>query len=246
MSTMSEGIARPATGRLVWLDLARAVALAAMVVFHFTRDLEMFGLIAPRTTLTGGWLVFGRLIAGSFLFLSGVSMVLAHGGGVRLRSFLRRLAVIVGAALLISVATWIAVPEVYIYFGILHSIAAASVVGVVFLRAPAAVLIAAALAVVAVEAAFGRALGWPDWLMWTGLTREIRPSLDLVPLIPWLAPFFAGMALARLVLPERLEPRWTGASAVQALSWPGRHSLAVYLVHQPVLVSLLWLATRFG
>ena len=69
--------------RLVAVDLARTVALCGMVVFHFTFDLELFGHLPQGTTVTGGWAVFSRVVAGSFLFLSGVSLILAHGDALQ-------------------------------------------------------------------------------------------------------------------------------------------------------------------
>ena len=88
----------PAPGqRLAWIDLARTLALVCMAVFHFTLDLEMFGYVAPGTTTSGGWAVFAKGIAGSFIALAGYSLVLAHGGGLRRGSYLRRLAMIVAA-----------------------------------------------------------------------------------------------------------------------------------------------------
>lgn len=56
------------------LDVLRSFALLGMIVFHFTRDLEMFGYLAQGTTLSGGWALFARSIAGSFLLLAGVSL----------------------------------------------------------------------------------------------------------------------------------------------------------------------------
>ena len=70
-------------GRIVALDLARALALVAMAVFHFTFDLELFGLVQPGTTMLPGWRWLAYLTAGSFLFLAGVSLWLAHGQGIR-------------------------------------------------------------------------------------------------------------------------------------------------------------------
>jgi len=232
--------------RIEAVDVARTVALAGMVVFHFTRNLEDFALIPPGTTTAGFWWYFARAVAGSFLFLAGVSLWLAHGDGIRWRAFLRRLALLAAAAGLVTLATWIALPQAFVYFGILHSIAAASVIGLAFLRLPAALTLAAAAGAVALAylgpfAAFGA-----PWLWWTGLSPEIRPTIDFEPVFPWLAPCLAGIAAARLAgragLWERIA-RWRGPAA-RALGWPGRHSLAIYLVHQPVLIALIWAATR--
>ncbi|MCF3639770.1 DUF1624 domain-containing protein, partial [Rhizobium sp. TRM95111] len=78
--------------------MARAMALVAMAIYHFTWDLEFFGYVEPGTAGTGGWKIFARLIAGSFLFLAGLGLVLGHGEGIRWHSFWRRLAKVGAAA----------------------------------------------------------------------------------------------------------------------------------------------------
>lgn len=117
--------------RLVWLDLARSVALLAMIVFHFARDLEIFGYIDTGTTLRGGWALSARWIAGTFIVLSGISFVLAHGADMRWQAWARRVFQITFAAALVSAATYIAFPDQFVYFGILHLIAVSSILGVV-------------------------------------------------------------------------------------------------------------------
>ena len=56
-----------------------------------------------------------------------------------------------------------------------------------------------------------------------------------------------GMAAARLAgrlgLWARLGP---GGPLARRLSWPGRHSLAIYLLHQPILVALVWAGTQLA
>lgn len=227
-------------GRLLLLDIARTIALLGMIVFHFFKDLEVFGLIAPGTTLNGGWAIFARAIAGSFLFLSGVSLVLAHARGFRGKAWLRRVFLISGTACLVTVATYAVFPSQFVFYGILHALAVASVVGVPFLFAPVWVpLIGAALILIASEAV-GRAVFASPWMAWTGLGMEVRASLDFIPIVPWMAPFLLGVALARIADPKRFEPTWPRWFPAQAVAWPGRHGLAVYLLHQPVLLAIVW------
>jgi uncharacterized membrane protein len=229
--------------RLLWLDASRTVALLAMVVFHFARDLEFFGVLPSGVTMTGGWAVFARFIAGSFLFLSGASLIVAHGSGLRLHAWAKRSVVIVLAALLVSVGTYVAFPESYVYFGILHVIAACSLIGVLMIAAPAWALIVSACLVLVADAYLGRQVFASPWMAWTGLSSTVRPSLDFLPLVPWLAPFLMGMAFAKLVPMRGVFGTMQATRLVSAMTWPGRNSLAVYLCHQPVLLATIWVGT---
>jgi len=234
------------TPRLIPLDLARSLAILCMVVFHFTFDLALFGFIPPETMVQPFWYYFARMIAGSFLFLSGVSLWLAHGRGIRWPAFWTRFAKIAAAALLVTLASIWFVPGGTILFGILHAIAAASLLGLVALRLPWPVTLA--IAAVIFAAAWGPRFPAfdPIWLVWTGLA-ETRPMMgDYVPLIPWAAPALAGVATAKAL---RID-LWRGTAPTpltRALSFPGRHSLIIYLLHQPILVGLftayLWLTS---
>jgi hypothetical protein len=138
-------------------------------VFHFVYDLELFGWVAPGNGADGGLADAGPATAGSFLFLAGLSLWLGHGAGIRWRGFWRRFVLVAGAAAVITVATWVALGEGFIFFGILHAIAAASLLGLLVLRVPAVPLVAlAALAFWAPS--FARAEVFdPWWFWWTGL-----------------------------------------------------------------------------
>jgi uncharacterized membrane protein len=223
--------------RLIPLDVARTVALACMVIFHFTFDLALFGHIPGETMFQPFWYYFARMIAGSFLFLAGVSLWLAHGRGIRWPAFWKRFAKVAGAALLVTLASIWFVPGGTILFGILHAIAAMSLIGLLALRLPWPVTLA--IAVVLFAAAWGprSPVFDPIWLVWTGLA-ETRPNMgDYVPLIPWAAPALAGIAFAKALKVETWG-RTTPSRAVDILTFPGRHSLVIYLVHQPILIGL--------
>lgn len=236
------------TPRVPLLDVARGIALVAMAIYHFTWDLEYFGWLSPSTAVQGGWLIFARSIATSFLFLVGVSLVLAHGQGIRWPSFLLRFLQVAGAAALISTATWF-IPGGFIFFGILHAIALFSIIGLVFIFLPWTVAVASAVVVYGIWLGFSADIFANPALWWVGLASIPPKANDYVPLFPWLAPVLIGIAFAQILLRANL---WQRLSRINLPSIPqrplaflGRHSLIFYLVHQPVLIGLVYLFTTF-
>lgn len=236
------------SGRILWLDLARTAALVAMAVFHFGFDLEAFGRLAPGTMQNGFWYGYARTVAGSFLFMVGLSLWLAQGRGLNWRRFLRHLAPIVAGAALVTLATWYVLGPYYVFFGILHSIAVSSLIGLLFLRLPVALTALAGLAAAMAPAYLRSAAFDAPWLLWTGLSRMPVQAVDFEPTLPWLAPVLAGIVAARLLdragaLRRKAAPESRLASA---FAWPGRHSLLVYLIHQPILIGIVAGLVRLG
>ncbi|QLF71418.1 DUF1624 domain-containing protein [Peteryoungia desertarenae] len=234
----------PIRKRLPSLDSLRGIALIAMATYHFAWDLEMFGYLEPGTS-TSGWLrIYARAIASSFLFLAGFSLVLAHYPQLNLKNFGRRLGVILAAALVITAATYIAVPDAFIFFGILHAIALGSIIGLLFLKVPPVLTLVVAAAMVALPT-FYRSVIFDMPILWfVGLSETLPRSNDYVPILPWAGALLAGVAVARLMAAQngyawlaRLPdgPAW--------LQWGGRHSLTVYIIHQPILIAVIYLAS---
>ena len=235
--------------RIDLIDVARGGALVAMAIYHFAWDLEFFGWMAPGTSVSGGWLYFARAIASSFLFLVGVSLVLAHQQGTHWPSFWRRIAQVAGSAALISVVTWFAIPGGFIFFGILHAIALFSLIGLLFVRLHWLIPLLAASAVLLVWRNFDHDVFSNPILWWVGLAPIAPSANDYVPTFPWLAPVLIGISAATLMQARNV---WNHLSSVQLaapvqspLTFIGRHSLIFYLVHQPILLGLMWTFTTF-
>jgi uncharacterized membrane protein len=218
-----------------------------MVIFHSVWDLSIFNVIPESVPHEPGWRWFARLIAASFLALVGVSLVLGHGSGLRPAPFLRRLALVAGAALLVTVGTWYLFAEAYVVFGILHHIAVASVLALPFLRLPAAVVALSAAIVLALPHVFVSSAFESPWLIWLGLGRFGPGSVDFVPIFPWFGCVLAGVALGRIGEGWLRSLDWRAAGrATGALALAGRNSLLVYVVHQPVLFAIIWLIAKFA
>ena len=229
-------------GRLPVIDLLRGLALLAMALYHLSWDLRFFGFVDWDLAGGTGWIAARYLIAGSFLALVGVGLVLWHVQGRDWRRWAIRLNKVAAGAVAVTVATWFAMPDEFIFFGILHSIAVASILGLLFLRLRPIVNFVLGLAVIALPILWRSPLFDHAWLLWTGLGTQAPHSNDYEPLFPWFGPVLLGFAAARWWLRARA-PGGTidGGVLGRPLRWVGRHSLAVYLIHQPVLIGLLLL-----
>jgi uncharacterized membrane protein len=238
------GEAKPA--RIELIDVLRGLALLAMATYHFTWDLEFFRYADPGTASIGPMKWYARGIASTFLMLAGFGLVLAHQAGINWPSFRKRLAMVTGAALLITLGTYIAMPREFIFFGILHQIGLSSLVGLAFLRAPPLLTLVAAAAIIAAPHLLRGAFFDAPALWWVGLSSADPVSNDYVPILPWTGMVLTGVALGRLAarfgIFEKLGRIEAAASRPgAALSFLGQHSLAFYLIHQPVLLACLYI-----
>ncbi len=237
------------SARIAALDALRGIAIVAMVVYHTAFDLGARELIAANVTRDLGWVIFARLIAGTFLILVGVSLVLATRNGLNRQAFLRRLAFVAGGAILVSIATWWVDPSSFVFFGILHQIALASILALPFLRLPTLVVGLVAVAVIALPYFFASPFfDWPP-LWWVGLSENVPETVDYVPVFPWFGVVLAGIVVGRFIVARLLESpfaHWRpGEPLGRAAVWAGRWSLAIYLVHQPILYGLFALADPY-
>jgi|JRYI01.1.fsa_nt_gb uncharacterized membrane protein len=224
--------------RIAGLDALRGAAIAAMVAYHFAFDLALFRVARLDFERDPFWLAARAAILSTFLCASGISLVLARLEGVSPAKRWRRIAQIAACALAVSAASWLAFPRTWIWFGVLHAIAAAGILAWPFTKAPRAAL-ACGIAVIAA----GLALSHPAFdtrsLGWIGFATRRPPTEDYVPLFPWLGVVLVGVWLGHELAKRSFAPLAPLARAPAAVRWMGRHSLAVYMVHQPLIIGAL-------
>jgi uncharacterized membrane protein len=229
--------------RLPVVDIARGAALVAMFGYHLVWDLAHFGYIDEQAPFSPAMRLASHVIACSFLFIAGASLVLARRTPFDWRAYGVRLGKIAAAALAVSLASRLLFPEALILFGILHCIAAASVLALPFLFLPwPAALVGAAVATALPLFAASHAFDGP-WLDWTGLNLVEPSSNDFRPLLPWAAALLTGVGVMAFGRPRGavdVLARIRGTSPpARLLAFGGRHSLLIYLVHQPIFFAAL-------
>lgn len=240
------------SSRFPELDVWRGIAVVCMVIYHFFFDLNFLG-IAPREMTTGGWFVFQRMIASSFLLLVGISLAISFSHArdkpfvAILKKFLKRAAFIMAAALLVTFGTWLFVPEAYVRFGILHLISVSTLLALPFLFIRPIWINAILGAVIIYFSAFIKTLSVSHpFFLWLGITYPDFAAIDYFPMMPWFGMVLVGIFLGNWLYSDGKQRFHCFAlkKPVPLLNWVGRKALWIYLVHQPVLIGVLMLLIK--
>lgn len=229
----------------IWeIDFLRGLSIILMVGYHLLYDLgAMAGFssfLGFSTNLTTpAWTAAQYFFAGLFVVLSGISSTLSRGNvrrAVRLSAF----------ALLITAVTFFYDRASAIYFGILHCLGVSILIyGLTLQKASASACAAAGVLVLVASAALPLALKGAtidfNWLLPLGIHGPFYQSFDYFPLFPWFGIFLGGAALGKSVYASKksLIPR---SLPVTFVNVAGRYSLWIYIVHQPVILGILYLS----
>jgi uncharacterized membrane protein len=229
--------------RYVLIDLLRGAAILLMVAYHFCFDLNYYGVLHQDFNNSAFWLAARTVIVSMFLSLVGVGLVLSarHANP---KSYWIRMAKLSLAALAVTLGSYAMFPGSFIFFGILHFILFASLAGRYFVRLYWANLLLGATAIAA-GVLFSHAAFDAAPLQWIGFMTYKPITEDYVPVFPWMGGVLLGIFAGRFIFMQNRADWLTVAPSgkpVKFPAWLGRHSLLVYLLHQPILLGILYLA----
>lgn len=243
--------------RVPLFDLVRGSALLCMIVYHGVYDWALFYNRLPF--IYQPWMiVLQALIAWTFIFLSGWMVRFSHDNVLRGLWYLFW-------ALIVFLVTFAAGVDIPITYGILFCLGASThIVGLL----KKARLLPARLAWGVVSfLLFFLLYGIPQQRIGIGMLSAPLPSCfsaiyghglafiglpstnfqsgDYFPLVPffflYLAGAIVGDSLSSVIYNKR-PFNWL----IPGINWIGRHSLLLYLIHQPILIGIIWIISCQG
>lgn len=255
--TQNESVIKPPEKiRFHLLDTIRGIMIIGVLINHFLLDLELEGfqinmLNNPAVSII---LEIGRFM---FVFLAGITCNLT-------RSNLRRAAICLGAAFGISLVTYLFLRDFFVYIGILHLLGFMMLLyaGIEKLkpfswikRKKTAAIIGAIIFLALYFVTYS--IYYKEKGLWFFGYRQFQnsplyntfigyimgfggykpTSADYFPLMPWGFAFFAGACLGYL-FKHNLVPKFFTKPIWKPLTTIGRHTLIIYILHQPIIWGL--------
>jgi len=234
--------------RFIELDVLRGFAIIFMIFLHILWDLDYFGLVPLNQNVYQ----FNVIVQPMFFLLVGICLAVSTNKNYNLpkkemyKHLLSRGLWIFGLGIVLTLITLLFVPDRAIIFGVLHCIGFCIILSIPFLRfkayniifATVIILLGFVMGSLVIEnpTAFHLAIGLHQTEVW-------KYTIDYFPLFPWFGVSLLGIAIGNLLYKDNERrfkiPDLSKYKPITMFSWLGKHSLAIYLFHQPVIVGAL-------
>jgi uncharacterized membrane protein len=233
------------------IDLLRGIAIIMMVLYHLLYNLHYFAQYNINV-YSGFWMYFARVTATMFIFLVGVSLSVSfsrtkkiHKGGNKLFiKYFRRGFKVFSWGLIITLVTRIFLGNAFVIFGILHLIGISIILAYPFLKLRFWNLLIGFLCIFLGAYLKGFSFGF-YWLSWLGFRPAQFYSVDYFPLLPWFGVVLIGIFFGNSLYSDNSRRfqlvDLSSFSGIKAFCFLGKHSLLIYLLHQPLIIAVLYL-----
>lgn len=229
----------PGKRRYYALDVLRGLSILLMVCYHWGYDLVLYGLLPD-------WVLYNPLLDGLQLLFASVFVAISGASSTFSRSNWRRGLKILVCALAVTAATYWFDPSSMVRFGILHFLGVSALL--YQLLRPLLNRFPPNPAVCLVLFFAARFLTKPHYnipgLWWLGFRQPSFSSGDYFPLLPWFFMYLFGVWLGNFLAQGRA-PAWFDRIRCPWLEQIGRHTLWIYLLHQPVCMALTLALVHF-
>lgn len=245
-------VQRQKAGRLAGLDTIRGITLLSMMLYHTCWDLVfLFGKKISGYSGLGGY-VWQQSICWTFILLAGFCWSLGH-------HHLKRGLIVFGSGILITFVTLLVMPESRVIFGVLTLIGSCMLLLIpmekLLLKLRAEIgLVGSFLLFLLFRNVNTGYLGFENWNIlklpdgfyenlfttYLGFPQKGFFSADYFSLLPWFFLFLTGFYLYQLVQKNHMMEKlfsWR----VPGFDVIGRHSLLIYLLHQPAVFGISWM-----
>ena len=226
----------------IWeLDALRGLCIIGMVIVHLVYDIRVFTdvkLSIPEWFFTVQ--EYGHLF---FVLISGICVTLGS-------RCIKRGLIVCGCALVITAVTVVmdfsfGVRNVRIWFGILHLLGVCMLLYPLFRKLPSWALAIIGIAFVALGYWFTTFRVDVNYLFPLGLrSGKIFTGSDYFPIFPGLGSFLIGASIGKSAYRKKqsLMPKVrSDFFVIRGLSFIGRHSLEIYMLHQPIVYGIVML-----
>lgn len=238
-------IRKTANGRLWEIDFLRGIAIILMILFHFIYDLNHFSVIYYKLWI-GPFAYAASITASVFVVLVGVSLTISFNkkknttllSDIRIQ-FVKRGLKLFGFGLLITVVSWLVIPERFVIFGILHCIGVCIILSIPFITFTRLNLILGGL-IIGIGLSLRLFTFSFNFLIPLGFLPPKYFTIDYFPLLPWFGVVLLGIALGNFAYPEGKRRYHLIDKSIhtvpEKICYIGRNSLPIYFLHQPILI----------
>jgi len=231
------------------IDFLRGIAIIMMIIYHILFDLNFFDIYSINLH-SFPFRLFLYPIGTTFLLLVGISLTLSYARAQKTiptkqlpLKFLLRGFKIFGFGMIITIVTWILLPDAFIIFGILHCIGISIILAYPFLQLRIPNLFIGIVFILS-GIVLGTMVFEFNWLVWLGFPPSDFSTIDYFPLLPWFGVVLIGIFIGKTLYPNynrKFElPDLSVYKLINFLCFLGKHSLVIYFLHQPIFVGIIY------